>query len=608
MSNNNFLEYNLPQNAYASFDAVTLKQVILDRLNTNAVFKDQNFEGSNLSSLIDIIAFSYHVLLFYLNQTSAETTFSQATLYENVNKIIGLLGYNPVGTQTSLVNFEMTASALLPPSIYTIKRFGSINVNGYLYTLINDVNFEKTLADAAEGVTVSNNFLYQGALTEYPTYMAIGEDFETVFVSYDNFVDTNTQKFIADNTFSIFVKESYTDQWYEWEETNSLFDNDGTARVYEKRLNEYGRFEFKFGNDVNGKKLQVGDQVGIYFVYSDGSPGQISENRINGIGLTPFLSTRFNEIVTNIYPVNTNFVLDDQLQFLSFANANKSTTVTVAETVDQLKLNVPKYVSAQNRAVTLQDYSFYVTKNFSAFLASNSVINNTEFVDNYIKYFYDIGLKAPNVDTNVLINQVDFMSATNFNNIYVFVVPKNGAVINGTTPLFTTQSQKQLIVNELDKIKMTSQQIVPMDPVYKAFDFGIALPGETPSYLAKDTTKLVVVRAKNSKQSREKIKNDIAGILINYFATTNVQIGQTVSLLDITNQILGLQGVKTFSTSRTVNGTVYNVDDLSFVYWNPIYPYQDVNFTTQNILLKSFEYPFLYDSSNIFSKIEVIDE
>ena len=64
---NEFLEFNLPQNAYVAFDAVSLKEYIVDRLNENEKFTDQKFDGSNLAAVIDIIAYSYHVLLFYLN-------------------------------------------------------------------------------------------------------------------------------------------------------------------------------------------------------------------------------------------------------------------------------------------------------------------------------------------------------------------------------------------------------------------------------------------------------------------------------------------------------------------------------------------------------------
>ena len=90
---NQLLEYNLPQDAYTAFDATTLKDFIIARLNENENFTDQNYEGSNLSQVIGIVAFSYHILLFYLNNTASEVTFDQATVYENMNKIVKLIGF-----------------------------------------------------------------------------------------------------------------------------------------------------------------------------------------------------------------------------------------------------------------------------------------------------------------------------------------------------------------------------------------------------------------------------------------------------------------------------------------------------------------------------------
>ena len=65
-----FTEFGLSTDSYAAFDATTLKALIKERLTDKNVFTDQIFEGSNLSSIIDIIAYSYHTLLFYLNRST----------------------------------------------------------------------------------------------------------------------------------------------------------------------------------------------------------------------------------------------------------------------------------------------------------------------------------------------------------------------------------------------------------------------------------------------------------------------------------------------------------------------------------------------------------
>jgi len=453
----NFVEYKLPTNAYASFDAMSMKQQIIDRLSTNSAFTDQVFEGSNLNAIIDIVAYMYHVLLFQLNQNASESIFTQATIYENMNKLVSLLNYKPTGQHTSLLDFIITANVGVPVGVYLIRRFSYLPVDGYNYTTINDISFEKTV-NSAEQVATNNISLYQGTITEYPTYVATGENFETIFIAYNNLVDVKTQKFVSDNTFSVFVKELTDNKWYEYTESPSLYLNTGTDRVFEKRFNENGRYEIKFGDGVNGKKLATGNSVGIYFILSDGEPGIVSANALQGKQILLFNSTRFNEIVNDTY-ADVNFITQNQLPNLSFDNEYSSTPVSDSETVDEIRVNAPKLFSAQGRAVTLTDYKSILDKNFNYILASTQAMNNNQYIDTYIKYFYDIGLGQPNEDTDVLINQVNFMTSTNFNNVYLFMVPKFGTIRNETTPTTLSVSQKQLVVTELIKLKVQHMKL-----------------------------------------------------------------------------------------------------------------------------------------------------
>ena len=90
-----FTEYSLPDKAYTSFDATSLRDFIINRLTEQGTFTDQIYRGSNMSSFIDVIAYSFHTLLFYLNRTSTESMFTETTIYENINRIVKMLNYNP---------------------------------------------------------------------------------------------------------------------------------------------------------------------------------------------------------------------------------------------------------------------------------------------------------------------------------------------------------------------------------------------------------------------------------------------------------------------------------------------------------------------------------
>ena len=256
------IDYKLPQDAYVTFDALTLKDFIIKRLNTNENFTDQIYDGSNLSSIIDIIAYSYHVLMFYLNTTASESTFSQATLYENMNKIVNLVGYKPTGKHTSLCTLNATANANLPVGSYTIRKYSYFLVDDIQYTFLKNYTFTKTETATQTLDSINNNVvLYQGTVEQYPVYVASGEEYETFPIVVTNIVDSTTLKFIANGTISVYVKEATSGKYYEYAESNSLYLAEASDRSYDLRLNENGNYEVKFGNGVFGRKLEQGDEV-----------------------------------------------------------------------------------------------------------------------------------------------------------------------------------------------------------------------------------------------------------------------------------------------------------------------------------------------------------
>lgn len=602
MSINNFTEFNLPKNAYASFDATTLKELIISRLNENEVFRDQNYEGSNINAFIDIVAYMYHVLLFYLNTTSSESTFTTATLYENINKLVSNLGYKPTGRQTSLVNIDITATNQLGIGNYTLKKFSTIFANGIPYVALDDISFEKTIS-GNERISIDNNVLYQGVLTEHPIYIAGGEPYETITV-VNNSPEEQTNSFIADNTFRIFVKSIQTGKWSQWTETSSLFLEDSNSYKFEKRLNENSNYEFKFGNGISGKKLEAGDIIQIFYIKSDGGTGVVSSGAFNGNFFNIYNSPQFIIISADIYDVNTTFITRETLNALITNNDNNSTPIAAAETVDQIKENAPRIFSLQNRLVTATDYEYFINKNYSNIVKSVRILSNDEYVNKVLKYYYSIGLNKPNEDCRVLFNQINFANSTSFNNVYITSIAKTNPIINEKVGNYLNPAQKQIIINECNLKKDITQNIVMLDPVFKAFSFGLQLEGEAECVDLKDNTYLVIKRDINSRSSKSNIKTKISSIISSYFV--QAVLGQVVNLSEIASDILNLDGVKGLLTRRTdVN---YEVSRLAVVMWNPLYESDDVTFTTQDVSMEAFQYPFFYEISKISNKIIVEDE
>ena len=74
----------MPLVNFANLDFDQIKVSIKDYLRSNSKFTDYDFEGSNLSSIIDILAYNTYITSYNANMVSNEVFLDSATLRENV--------------------------------------------------------------------------------------------------------------------------------------------------------------------------------------------------------------------------------------------------------------------------------------------------------------------------------------------------------------------------------------------------------------------------------------------------------------------------------------------------------------------------------------------
>ena len=594
----NLTEFKLARNSYATFDALTLKQLIRDRLNQGGIFTDQNFEGSNLNAIMDVVALSYHYLLFYLNSTSSESMFNETVLYENMNRLVKLIGYNPVGYKTSLLSFEATGNQNLPAGIYTIPRYSYFTINGILYSFTRDTTFNKVTGEVESLPSLSDeNLLYQGPFVEYPGQVATGEPYETfTLVVKDNI--TNTPINIDQSSINVYVYNNATRKYSEFTLTNSLFLENSTATKYECRYNENGFYELKFGNNVFGQKLNANDVVYIYYVQSAGEAGVVSANQLNGNSLNFYSTPQFTAIATDVFNPLLNYITDTESSNIAFSNSLASSTPNQPESVDSIRQNAPKTFFSQNRLITEEDFQTFLDRNFSNIVVSSSVVNNTTYINGFIKYFYDMGITRPNVDPRYLFNEVNFSHAGQENNIYLFCTPKIKNVSDDNTQYFLQNSQKNAILTSMSDLKALNMELVPQDPVYTAFTLGLAAPGETLTADVYKSTFLVIKKNNDLRVDDDTIKSNVNNIFQKYFAPEVCELGQLININDIVTQILSIQGVNTFLMRRILsNGTTVSNNGLNLLVFNPNYSNLDIAITSTNLQLPYYKFPFLYNKT-----------
>ena len=593
MATNQSNNFEIPKGGYVAFDAMSLRELIVNRLNEQKVFTDQNFLGSNLSSIIDIISYSYHTLIYYLNKTSSESMFSEAQLYENINRIVKLIDYSPVGFQTSTLSFNCSANSL-NQGLYTIPRYSFVLTNDIPFSFNEDITFIKTVVGLESlDEMAQQKLLFQGRYLEYPIYTAIGDENETIIL------DVNDQ--LVDHfNIDVYVKPKITGRWEQFTKTVNLFLESGKSKKYEIRLNPNKRYEIKFGNGVNGIKLEPQDQVAIYYLNSNGEQGEIGPEALNqDTRLVRFNTVQYNEILNDISENEIRFLDDIETRNLIFNNDSSSTPIKEIETPDEIRRLAPPTYRSQYRLVTTRDFEIFIKSNFSNLISDVKCVNNWSYVSEYLKYFYDLGITDPTKTERALFNQVTYADSCNFNNIYLFVVPRSATQRFD----YVTPAQKELINSSLQSSKLATMEPVFIDPVYKAVSLGISESLETINpILEEDICRLQVIKRNSSRRNDTSIKQDIVNVISRYFNRSRVEFGKFLDIRLLTQEILGIDGIETFYTTRSDNPDI-KVEGLSMFIWNPIYPDIDKKMSINNVVLRFFEFPFFNNLDTLHSKI-----
>lgn len=605
MNIDNFTDFKLPKDAYLSFDANSLKELIIERLNENEAFTDQNFEGSNFSAFIDVVAYMYHVLLFYLNTTSNESTFTTATIYENMSKLVSNIGYKPLGDQTSILDVSLQAQNL-DSGVYVLPKFSFVNLGAAGYYTLEDITFEKVESAVLEDLEVNYSILHQGSLKE-ALFTAAGEGYETITL-IDSYTSPQVKKtaknisdeqFIADNTFNVYVKSNVTGNWAQWTETASLFLEAPSNTCYEKRLNHDGNYEFRFGNNNNGFALREGDTVAVFYIVSDNESGLVGNGSTNGSNFNLFNTAVFTEIKEQLY-ADVNTIVPATLPTITISNEYASTPIKLAESVEDIRNNVSKIFASQDRLVSKTDYEAHVNRNFGNITRPVKVLSNQDYTSQVLFYFNNIGVKRGIDDARTLLSQVNFSTSTNFNNIYIYTVRTNQPVIDERIPHYLNEGQKKLIAEYCKSKKNITHNVVISDPIFKAFSFGVGEVTEsnTIDNIVSDSMLRVTVD-RNVSISDAAIRSGIAKVIKNEF--TSAELGSIVDTSQITKDILNIDGIVGL---ETVNGN--NVTpNLSFVIWNPDYRYIDNAILARDYQLKDFEYAYFYKVSDVADKVTI---
>ena len=332
---------------------ITASQLDFDQIKTNLVaymkatdttFNDYNYEGSAMSTIIDVLAYVTHVNSINANFALNETFLDTSQLRSSVVSHAKLLGYTPRSISPSVAYIDMvmakgTATPLwnhdgsnvpLPLSMARGTKF-STSIDGVTYPMFasdtTTINYNET-----DGWKFSNIKIEQGTLTDI-TYTYQNNTFESYLIPATN-VNTASIKVTVTDSGSTNASKIYT-------KNTNMVNLDGTSEVYFLEEGRDTYYEIKFGDNIIGKRPGNGNTIKIEYATI---PSGADVNGATVFSMTDSLNGNTDETITLV---------------------TKATGGAPRETKEAIKFNAPLAHISQNRAVTPDDYKAIIKNEFA---------------------------------------------------------------------------------------------------------------------------------------------------------------------------------------------------------------------------------------------------
>tara|TARA_Y100000004_G_scaffold64320_1_gene72132 strand:+ start:388 stop:2322 length:1935 start_codon:yes stop_codon:yes gene_type:complete len=399
----------MPLLNFSTLDFDQIKNSLREVLRTNTDFTDYDFEGSNLSSIIDLLAYNTYINSYNANMVANEVFIDSATLRENVVALAKNIGYTPKSRKASraVVDFfvDLDDLSAAPPSVTlkagpvaaTTNQFGN---QSYVFNILEDTTvpvFDRRAIfenlEVIEGTKITQSYTYSSQNKNQRFLLNnAGVDTDTILVQVKP-SDTSTIKLKYDLTNSLIDQK-----------VNDVIN--GSSTIFFLQEVEDERYEVIFGDGIFGRALEDGNVVEISYLVCDGpNANRISD--FNFSGRLVYLQDSVENTITG---------------GISLISAQgPSTGGSAIESVASIKKYAPQVYGTQDRAITANDYEVLIPNKIYPEAESISVFGGEELVP------------------------------PRFGKVFISIKPRNGD--------FVSQGIKENIKRELRKYSVTG--IVP---------------------------------------------------------------------------------------------------------------------------------------------------
>ena len=363
----------MPLVNFSNLDFNQIKTSLIDYLKSNSNFTDYDFEGSNLSSILDVLSYNTYITSYNANMVANEVFIDSATLRENVVALARNIGYTPRSRKAAqaTISFFIDTSNITPtPSSLTLRKgpvastSGNFGNQSYVFCILEDI----TVPIINNIATFNNLKVYQGTrLVNNFTFSS--RNLNQRFILPNSGIDTDLISVLVRNNEQSTSSTKYNRQ-------DSLFEINQDSKVFFLQEIEDERYELIFGDGIFGKKLEEGNFIEVGYITSNGDSG-------NGISQFTFAG----RITYNRN--STEYVITSGISLLTTGLI--SSGGENIEPVESIKRYAPRIYASQNRTVTANDYETLIPAKIYPETESISVFGGEDLIPpQYGKVFISI--------------------------------------------------------------------------------------------------------------------------------------------------------------------------------------------------------------------------
>ena len=330
----------MPLVNFSNVDFDQIKTSIKDYLRSNSNFTDYDFEGSNLSAIIDTLAYNTYITSYNANMVTNEVFIDSATLRENVVSLARNIGYVPRSRKAAKAIISFTVDCTNQTSVTLTLKAGIVlttanKVGGRNYTFA--IPEDITVPVLSTGFANFDNVeVYEGTYINQ-TFTVSSRNPNQKYILPNVGIDTDLIRVIVKDNELSSVRDKY-------QKFDSLFNVNKDSMVYFLQEIENERYEVIFGDGVFGKKVEEPNFIEVSYITSSGSDA-------NGLQNFTFSGRLVDNGETSI-TTGISLVYTDQ----------SSSGGSSIESIESVKKYAPQIYSSQNRAVTAADFEGLVPR------------------------------------------------------------------------------------------------------------------------------------------------------------------------------------------------------------------------------------------------------